>query len=51
MTIQVSKFRSIKGTTKMQEWKNGEQIAGVENAGVENAGVDSRSIATDELSR
>jgi len=35
----------------MQEWKNREQIAGVENAGVENAGVDSRGIAPDELSR
>jgi len=35
----------------MQEWKNREQVAGLENARVENAVVDSRGIATEELSR
>jgi len=28
-----------KGRLKMREWKNREQVAGVENAGVENTGV------------
>ena len=32
------------GALKMREWKNREQVAGVENAEVESAGVDTRGL-------